>query len=370
MHIPEHIHKTAALTIISAVLCIIMGYILTSCRGSEKDIQEAGEVHAVVHINTGASETKAVEDTEINSIAIFAFSGDNLVGHLYESDITAGKTTFPFNLTSTGAIDFYVIANPDKNFFRIVDENGNEPDFDNPSGITPGYLNKCRIELTPDNEKPDEKDPWYAPMTNLPGAGNTNRRFVVSGPGWVQVDISLTRAVSKLEVWFRSNNEYDYNKYRYYSIDHMLLKMPVTSSNAFIENQEAYTTEPTSAESTGPFVGDFMSYDKDNIPDDFYSEKYFKNIWTYYIFSNLYGGSHAGEAPTVPDRSTVLTVNYSFHEPPSYTTSYIKDIYLPACERNTLIKVWCALNDNTDRSFTYTVSDWDETVYANVPDFN
>ena len=46
-----------------------------------------------------------------------------------------------------------------------------------------------------------------------------------------------------------------------------------------------------------------------------------------------------------------------------------KFIYIPPCERNSVIRVWCNLNDNTDRSFTYTVVDWDETVEVNVPDF-
>ena len=52
------------------------------------------------------------------------------------------------------------------------------------------------------------------------------------------------------------------------------------------------------------------------------------------------------------------------------TTQRLKDIYLPISPRNTILKVWCALHDDTDRSFTYTVVDWDGPVTVNVPDFD
>ena len=119
-------------------------------------------------------------------------------------------------------------------------------------------------------------------------------------------------------------------------------------------------------------------------------------MWTYYLFPNLFGGNNTGVA--VPgedtDRMTALAVDYSRQaaraeyerhsffgyewwewtegwESPLPRESGEKTLYLPECERNTVISVWCELgHDDADRSFTYTVSDWDETVTVNVPDFN
>ena len=46
-------------------------------------------------------------------------------------------------------------------------------------------------------------------------------------------------------------------------------------------------------------------------------------------------------------------------------------MYHPEGETNTVISVGCELgHDDADPTFTNTVSDWDETVTVNVPDFN
>ena len=102
----------------------------------------------------------------------------------------------------------------------------------------------------------------------------------------------------------------------------------------------------------------------------------------------MYGGNSAGEETlgSSTDNYTILDLSYYLTLEQGYyqrqwgyykwnSRGFIKQsneskiIYLPACERNSNIRVWCALNDDTDRSFTYTVSDWDETVTVNVPDF-
>lgn len=420
------------------VLCIASFLLSTSCQRKEILMPE---YNAVVTILDGSSTRAIPEDSDpqINDIAIFAFSGQDLVGYIYESGLAAsGKTIFPMTLTKGGSIDFYVIANSEPGFFKVVDQNDGVVNWSGtstvnpPTNVTPDYLEACKVKLGDRNAS--DSGPWYAPMTNLPGAGGGNRTFDVDG--MTRIPIELTRAVSKVEVWFRTRGDQtkepestvsrDFSRpqnnpqsqapkpvdtRRYYSIEGMSLSIPVKASGLVLEDIVYY------AAPDGPFVVEnteryyygntfgtgFPDYDPDELPDNFYSEDYFYRIWEYYIFPNLYGGNTAGESTgSDTENCTSIVVDYAFWQEEGqyvyndkwessgwgWNTTYIyyydweskfvkdeysigtKTIYLPPVERNTCINVWCALNDDTDRSFTYTVSDWDETVTVNVPDFN
>ena len=422
------------------VLCIASFLLAVSCQRKEILMPE---YNAVVTILDGSSTRDIPEDSDpqINDIAIFAFSGNELVGYIYESGLAAsGKTIFPMTLTKGGAIDFYVIANSEPGFFEVVDSCGTEVSWSSsstvnpPAGVTPEYLEACKVTLGDRNAA----GPWYAPMTNLPGAGGGNRTFDVDG--MTRIPIDLTRAVSKVEVWFRTldtvpedqttetewirNENPSSDNYRptassfslYYSIDDLSLKIPVESAGIYEEvvYHTADNNNLWQENKPGPFdyihSNDgqmFLPYEKDPLPSNFYSDKYFVHIWTCYIFPNTFGGNMAGESPDQEDKSTLLSVEYSqwrqngvyveskreiigedgwlvkdykfrFYWEWSSTgdptqqepTREVKDIYLPPIERNTSVRVWCPLGDDTDRSFTYTVVDWDETVTVNVPDFN
>lgn len=421
------------------VLCIASFLLAVSCQRKEILMPE---YNAVVTILDGSStRTPGDSDPQINDIAIFAFSEQELVGYIYESGLASGKTIFPMTLTKGGAIDFYVIANSEPGFFKVVDQDGTEVSWSSsstvnpPANVTPEYLKACKVTLG-DNAA----GPWYAPMTNLPGAGGGNRTFDVDG--MTRIPIELTRAVSKVEVWFRTlgdivpedqtttetdwitNNNPSSDNYHpatssfslYYSIDDLSLKIPVESVGIYEEvvDHTADNNNLWQENKTGPFDyihsnNDqmFLHYEPDQLPSNFYSDKYFVHIWTCYIFPNTFGGNMAGESSDQKDKSTLLSVRYSqwqhdgvyrvlkretigervwfdkeykfrFYwewsstgEPTQQVqTQKVKDIYLPPIERNTSVRVWCPLGDDTDRSFTYTVVDWDETVTVNVPDFN
>lgn len=422
------------------VLCIAL--LAASCQRKEILMPE---YNAVVTILDGSSTRTILEDIDpqINDIAIFAFSGQELVGYIYESGLAAsGKTIFPMTLTKGGSIDFYVIANSEPGFFKVVAQNGNDVNWSGtstvnpPTDVTPEYLETCRITLQDRNAA----GRWYVPMTNLPGSSGENMTFDVDG--MTRIPIELTRAVSKVEVWFRTlgdtvpedqTTETDWigadnppsDQYRpetsplsvYYSIDNLSLKIPVESVGIYEEvvDHTADNNNLWQENKPGPFDyihsnnGQmFPSYEKDPLPSNFYSDEYFVHIWTCYIFPNTFGGNMAGESPDREDKSTLLSVEYSqWQQGGVYQesgreiidrrwnnrrqeyrfkfnwewertgdpkqqelTKTEKQIYLPPIERNTSVRVWCPLGDDTDRSFTYTVVDWDETVTVNVPDFN
>lgn len=421
MRTAQHIFRslTAALAATaSLLLCLAV-----SCRRAPAPLPDDFGVTVLIDNPSSSDGTKAIADNEINSIAIFAFSGSELVGYVYES-VLKGKTTFPMTLKASGAIDFYAIANPDPGYFCIVDAGGQPIDLKGTSDANPPEydgtgINNWRVEINNDASSiPGEAAPWYAPMSNLSGAGGTNRRYTIDpDDNWTVIPLELTRAVSKIEVWFRSNDNYteppsglisepdesDIKRRFFYSIDGMKLIMPVASSGLYGTSQSStsdnYEVDVKYKGQNEEYGYSYITIRNgigfESMQEGVYSEKYFEHIWSYYIFPNMFGGNTAGENVGSEEdvkNYTTLKINYSrWEEDGYYEEGWLwkeynwevtceprddkspekseKTIYLPACERNTVVKVWSNLNDNTDRSFTYTVVDWDETVEVNVPDF-
>lgn len=377
----------ALLLTASAALCLCL---LTGC--SHEELPETGKYNTMIVLR--GDGTKALDPDEAQSIVIYAFSSgtDDLVGYLYEADIN-GRDIFPMNLTAGGKIDFYVILNPVRSGFEIIDENNKAVTFGSHEGITPETIKNWKLRRATDGT------PGKAvPMSNLEeqvdgnhnSTGKSNRTFevVANRNSWQEIPIQVTRAVSKVEVWFWANDELpDYNNFQngnhYSSIDKMTLKDPVVRAE-LMEGQNSGNIEDY-IEKDSPFSiensNEYNGYDINNRfkPYDsgiFYSDRYFRKIWEQYILPNtFFGGSNVGEIGSADaDYSTSLTVEYTEHSYSNWNrwTESLqppKDIYLPISPRNTIIKVWCALNDDTDRSFTYTVVDWDEET-IDIPAFD
>ena len=366
----------ALLLTASAALCLCL---LTGCN--REDLPETGKYNTMIVLR--GDGTKALDPDEAKSIVIYAFSSgtDNLVGYLYENNIN-GREIFPMNLTAGGQIDFYVILNPVCNGFEIIDGN-NRVEFDSHEGITPNTIQNWKLRRT------DDTPGKAVPMSNL----EDNRTFevVANRNSWQEIPIQVTRAVSKVEVWFWANDNWDNPPYNYSSIDSQVLTDPVGESMVFDgnitddsltgkteeSNNNSYHTNGTQGNLNGER---FKKYEEGTL---FYNEDYFKLIWEQYILPNtLYGGDNMGQSTESGAKCTTLKIGYTYHY--QYNTSWgwrpdyewrketqeNKTIYLPASSRNTIIKVWCALRDDTDRSFTYQVVDWDESVTVDIPDFD
>lgn len=378
----------------SLLLCLTV-----SCRRAPAPLPDDFGVTVLIDNPSSSDGTKAIADNEINSIAIFAFSAGSgeLAGYVYESELT-GKTTFPMTLKASGAIDFYAIANPDPGYFRIVGADGNLVDLRGTSAANPPEYNgtdiqKWRVEINDASSRPGEAAPWYAPMTNLPGAGGTNRRYTIDpDDNWTVIPLELTRAVSKIEVWFRAKNNLDNrnpleagNGKYYYKFDKISLSSPVLYtplySSGYGENGDKQDLVEENLDNS-IFQINFETF-SDAGGDNYYSDKFFINFRTYYILPNSKGGDQNGNlfAGVSESECTVLNVTQSYVD--TYSDGLIfkdwywnepvnkkeKSIYIPSFPRNHVINVWCDLTDDIDRSFTYTVVDWDETVEVNVPDF-
>ena len=366
----------ALLLTASAALCLCL---LTGCN--REDLPETGKYNTMIVLR--GDGTKALDPDEAKSIVIYAFSSgkDNHVGYLYENNIN-GREIFPMNLTAGGQIDFYVILNPVCNGFEIIDGN-NRVEFDSHEGITPNTIQNWKLRRT------DDTPGKAVPMSNL----EDNRTFevVANRNSWQEIPIQVTRAVSKVEVWFWANDnlpEGDNFNYKHYytAINEMVLKDPVSST-------EIFRPQGTDANDYILDGNVFNATDRDDhdglgerfkpyTTGEFYSDNYFRLILEKYILPNTFFGGEWNGEPATPDGDyTTLSVrythyaNYHYEGWPNYQylwdeTQKDKVISLPESPRNTKIIVWCQLNDNTDRSFTYEVVDWDETVTVDIPAFD
>ena len=380
----------ALLLTASAALCLCL---LTGCNHEE--LPETGKYNTMIVLR--GDGTKALDPDEAQSIVIYAFSSgtDDLVGYLYEDNIN-GRDIFPMNLTAGGEIDFYVILNPVCSGFEIIDENNEAVTFGSHEGITPETIKNWKLRRTTDgtpgkavpmSNLEDQVDGYHKPT------GESNRTFevVANRNSWQEIPIQVTRAVSKVEVWFWANDNWTNQPWNYSSIDSQVLTDPVSESMVFDGNSTDYSSTRREAKNEKPYhtngpqgnLNDekFKEYEAGTL---FYNENYFKLIWEQYILPNtLYGGDNMGQTSESGTDCTTLKIDYTYHYQyntpgtgswPDYEwrkeSQENKTIYLPASSRNTIIKVWCALRDDTDRSFTYQVVDWDESVTVDIPDFD
>lgn len=364
------LHKATTLLLTAAAaisLCL-----LTGCNREE--LPETAKYNTMIVLR--GDGTKALDPDEAKSIVIYAFSSStgDLVGYLYETNIN-GRDIFPMNLTAGGEIDFYVILNPVCIGFEIIDEKNEAVTFDSHEGKTAETIKNWKLKRTKDT-------PGKAvPMSNLEEqvdsyhnpTGKSNRTFevVANRNSWQEIPIQVTRAVSKVEVWFwandnlpESNNGFNQN-HQYTAINNMILTDPVNITEVFLpqgENADDYidAENPKTTTNDTPYDGLNGGRFKPYTSGAFYSEEYFRLIWDEYILPNTFDGT------------TTLDVSYAHYSWfGGWKTDYKKNktIELPYSPRNTKIIVWCQLNDNIDRSFTYEVVDWDEET-IDIPAFD
>lgn len=410
-------------------LPVLLTVLLTMAASCSREPVGGGEYGVYVTVSSGTSAgtsgaTKGMPDATDNddyrSIAIFAFTvpDDRLAGYVCHHSISAGQTRFPMTLDGSGTFDFYVILNPNSpnssdDFFEIADAAGERVNFPEQgvssavipeaiAGLAPADIRSWRVRIREGAENDmgswdgsgNGSKTWYAPMTNVPGSGNTNLRYTVPDTDIItNIPISVTRAVSKVRMMFVAKDE-DYRdpyssggrnqafESRNYLND-ISLSQPLSQAELYTETTgsvpEGYYdgngTAVVQSYGIGTAGREIAKEDYDpNRVEDFQS--LFTRLWEYYLFPNMFGSgsenstdidvryTYRSRTGVVGRGNNVVTWYEWIAEDKSVTVS------LPAFGRNTCINVWCALNDETDRSFTYTVSDWDETVEVNVPDFN
>ena len=173
-------------------------------------VPEGFGVSLAVHApGADSNGTKAPSgDNDYTSIVIYAFSGERLVGYMFDENASGygSGTRFPVTLAASGPIDFYVILNPRPGFFIIEDSEGRAVSFTHeiPDGLTQTQIKSWRIRKS-DTEP---EGTWYMPMTNLDGTSLSNRQFTVDASrAWTTIPIDVTRVACRLDVYFRSSDD-------------------------------------------------------------------------------------------------------------------------------------------------------------------
>ena len=403
----NHILHKATILLLTAAAAISL-CLLTGCN--RVDLPETGKYNVSVQL-----DTKTIDPSEVGSIVIYAFAdtdgsgNEKLVGYLNER-VSDTDTDGIFNMTlwsrgEDGYVDFYVLLNYDSAGFKICDTNGEEVNFDAQT-YSPDDIQNWTVRRTPGNV-PSDVRAWKVPMSNLektqPTGGSPeelNRRFYLEDiKGWQVIPIEVTRAVSKVEVWFWSNDHLTGGNqpYYYYSITSQTITDPIAeTANIFsndahnsagtattITNTKRYDAHSTDGRTNvGLSNGEYFPQYVENTY--FYSSDYFKLIWEQYIMPNtLFGGDEFGEIEgNESSNHTSLTIGYeyyiqrrsgsswSYNWPDEPTSNNTSTIYLPKSPRNTKVVVWCGLGKDVDPSFNYLVVEWDETVTIEVPEFD
>ena len=395
----------ALLLTASAALCLCL---LTGC--SHEELPETGKYNVSVKI-----DTKTIDPSEVGSIVIYAFAdtdgsgNEKLVGYLNEK-VSGTDTDGIFNMTlwsrgEDGYVDFYVLLNYDSEGFKICDTNGTEIDF-NAQTYSPHDIKSWTVHRRDPDNVPSDVSAWKVPMSNLEetqptgGSPEPNRSFYLEDiQGWQVIPIEVTRAVSKVEVWFWSNDHLTGGNqpYYYYSITSQTISDPIAKTANIFSNDadnsagtvttitntkryDAYNSEGRT--NVGLSNGEYFPQYVENIY--FYSSDYFKLIWEQYILPNtLFGGDELGQGSA---DCTALLVNYEYNEQKYEKTGSgwwqtydwtwptpskrSTQVYLPKSPRNTKVVVWCGLGKDVDPSFNYLVVEWDETVTIEVPEFD
>lgn len=180
--------------------------------------QPGEQVEVSFRLSTRAGETIAEEDKpeyQIQSVRIYAFKGDKLVGYHYTPSINAQTTTtIDANMTlPTGSIDFYTIVNESAAGELQQNNNGTKYDLPTPpadlttANITPEQLKSITFSDLPtaklaskgnsSNPKEETDNTYTRPV--LPMA---TKQTVAISSTTTTVPLTMTRSVAKLNLRF------------------------------------------------------------------------------------------------------------------------------------------------------------------------
>ena len=185
----------------------------SSCASDdERDITASGkpvEVTLAVSTRAGATDDITAPESEINTLRIYAFRGDELAGYYYGTATENIAMKLP-----SGEISFYAIANEEA-AGQLKQNNGTDvwtfpgpidnqtPDLENIS-VTAAQLEEATFSTLPqaeltsgDTNVKDETGKTYKGAV-LPMTGKTSK--TVSANSTVQ--ITLMRSVAKLNLYF------------------------------------------------------------------------------------------------------------------------------------------------------------------------
>ena len=339
-------------TYIAATLLILSGCAKDVVTDNAVVFGGPAEVALVLSSGSSSSRSVPVDETDpVRSVRIFAFKHDpgnpqheEMVGYGYYRDITgAGPHRFSLDLTASGPVDFYVLAN----------DGSVEPD----SGLGPessrSDIENVRFEGLDQNARVA-----VIPMSNVRTGdvtGDNNMTFLVrEGSALPQIiHIDVTRAMARMSFYFAKSMEsttVSVNSVTlagqgpgsagYFSADG-------NPGNWFYGSAGQDLLDSPVSIGTVNAGGSLDEASLQNIPG---AETY--------LLPDTYGSSDpdvlpAGTSYQTSVRTYIVDVGYSVNG-----AARTKRIYLPAVSPNDWLKVKAVINEKVDVSLNVIIENW------------
>lgn len=297
--------------------------------------------------------TKAITVDEVNtihSLKIYAFKhdpngtqNDELVGYgSYDGITGAGPHYIRMELSASGEIDFYVIAN---DIYAAASTVLNEES-------TRSNIENFRFTGL---ASPDGTDAAVAvPMSNIPDGTDTDRNnFTYTVKDNTVIPIEVSRAMARLSFSFAKSAKND-NIY----INRITIQNEPESAGYFtsdgapaglnlqVENIVSSPTEITALNTTGSVEGNMQELADED-----------------YLLPNNVGVSNsAGEFEDNADRAYLVTVDYSVNG-----VGKTKEIYLPPVKPNDWVQIKAIFKEDIDNcEFHIIAVPWEQKVMDDI----
>ena len=298
-----------------------------------------------------APATKAVTVDEVNtihSLKIYAFKhdpngtqNDDLVGYgSYDGITGAGPHYIRMELSASGEIDFYVIANDIyAATATVLNEESTRSEIENVRFT--GLVSRTDAAVA-------------VPMSNIPDGTDTDRNnFTYTVKDNTVIPIEVSRAMARLSFSFAKSAKND-NIY----INRITIQNEPESAGYFtsdgapaglnlqVENIVSSPTEITVLNTTGSVEGDMQ----DLADED-------------YLLPNDVGVSNsAGEFEDNADRAYLVTVDYSVNG-----VGKTKEIYLPPVKPNDWVQIKAIFKEDIDNcEFHIIAVPWEQKVMDDI----
>lgn len=295
--------------------------------------------------------TKAITVDEVNtihSLKIYAFKhdpngtqNDDLVGYgSYDGITGAGPHYIRMELSASGEIDFYVIANDIyAATATVLDEESTRSEIENVRFT--GLVSRTDAAVA-------------VPMSNIPDGTDTDRNnFTYTVKDNTVIPIEVSRAMARLSFSFAKSAKND-NIY----INRITIQNEPESAGYFtsdgapaglnlqVENIVSSPTEITVLNTTGSVEGDMQ----DLADED-------------YLLPNDVGVSNsAGEFEDNADRAYLVTVDYSVNG-----VGKTKEIYLPPVKPNDWVQIKAIFKEDIDNcEFHIIAVPWEQKVMDDI----
>lgn len=336
---------------INTVICLSVAMISFGCM-LEKEGPSADNQSVMIELNVSSSDlTKATPtdaEKKIETLRIFAFSGERLAGHLYTEAAAVGESMFMhLELPETGShpVDFYLIANEGE----MAYQNGT---VELSSNMTRAQIEAVKFTgIVTYNALP-----LWGYKNVMINVDNVKEATMNGHEGHLMLDqtveFSLSRSLAKLSLYAAKKTGT--------ASDPQILNVKLLAggtreySYLFPQEDDVLNAVVSRANDRDLFISTAV-VDKEADAST-QNEADYKQIFTGKYLPEVTYGSSQWNVASGEERAAVLHVEYNLGAGQERKNAYI---YLPAIVRNTHLKVCIFINANGQIIVNYKVAEWD-----------